>query len=80
MSLEVSVKEMISVIELLPADLYRLFAEARSRVFDFGFEGGNEADPFCCDLSAEYIKQTCQHNITFRFTIYSHREEEESGA
>ena len=73
---EVSADKMLSVIESMPKDLYGLFISSKSRVFDFGFEGGYETNPLHHDISPELIRRISKHRIAFRLTIYSYREDE----
>jgi len=76
----ISVRKMLDLIESLPEELYKLFSNSKSRIFDFGFEGGYETEPLRSDLSADLLQLSSKHNISFRFTIYSYREEEAADA
>jgi hypothetical protein len=73
---EVSANKMLTLIESMPEHLYRLFKNAKSRIFDFGFKGGYETNPYRTDLGSGLLIRTATHNIAFRFTIYSYRKED----
>jgi len=69
-------EHFIKLLHSLPADLAAIWNDCTSRVFDFGFDGGNEAAPYHTEISAALLEQIAKLGVEIRITIYPHRERE----
>src|SRR6266568_1316345 len=45
----------LDVLEALPNDLAAIFRRCKSRVFDYGFDGGLESKPLAVNISASQL-------------------------
>jgi hypothetical protein len=63
----------LDVLEALPKDLVVLFNRCKSRVFDYGFDGGMESKPLSVNLSTAHLARIAQLGIQVRITVYPHR-------
>ena len=63
----------LDVLEALPKDLAALFKRCKSRVFDYGFDGGIESKPLSVNLSAAHLARIACLGVHVRITVYPHR-------
>lgn len=67
--------EFLRLLDSLPDQLVALFRRCRSRIFDYGFDGGLEAAPLAASLAAEQLSRIAAWGIDLRVTVYPYREE-----
>jgi len=65
----------LDLLENLPAPLAALFARCKSRVFDYGFDGGFESKPLSIALAPTPLARMAALGIALRVTVYPHRPE-----
>jgi hypothetical protein len=63
----------LNVLEALPNDLAVSFKRCKSRVFDFGFDGGLEAKPLSVRIPTSQLARIARLGIQVRVTVYPHR-------
>jgi len=63
----------LECLEALPEDLATIFARCKSRVFDYGFDGGLESKPLSVDISVAHLARMARLGIRVRITVYPHR-------
>lgn len=69
-------EHFIRLLNCLPENLADTWSHCTSRVFDFGFDGGNEAVPYQTTIPAALLEQIAKLDAAVRITIYPYREEE----
>jgi hypothetical protein len=65
----------LQVLETLPTEYSHYFHHCKSRVFDYGFDGGLEAKPLSVNISSGHIARISQLGIKIRLTVYPYRSE-----
>jgi hypothetical protein len=63
----------LDVLEALPKDLAALFKRCKSRVFDYGFDGGLESKPLSVNLPPAHLARIAHLGVQVRITVYPHR-------
>jgi len=63
----------LGLLEGLPQDCVALLQKCSSRVFDYGFDGGLEANPYHTSISSKHLARMANLGIEFRVTIYPFR-------
>jgi hypothetical protein len=69
----VCTEHFLSRIEALRPAAQAVFRVCRSRVFDYGFDGGLEANPIRTDLSSSTLARMAALGIDVRITTYPYR-------
>lgn len=69
-------EHFLSCIEALSPAAQAVFIACRSRVFDYGFDGGLEANPIRTDLSSSTLARIAALEIDVRITTYPYRASE----
>ena len=73
---ELCTQEMLATLGELSRDLLLLFRACRSRIFDYGFNGGLAAPPLSIVLPSAQLARIAQLEIDLRVTVYPHRLEQ----
>lgn len=73
-------EHFLSMLEALPDSGRAEFSACRSRVFDYGFDGGLEANPIRTDLSSGHVGRIAALGLTVRITTYPYRAAEPEDA
>ena len=63
----------LDVLEALPDDLAAAFKRCKSRVFDYGFDGGLKSKPLSVNISASQLARIARLGAQVRITVYPHR-------
>jgi hypothetical protein len=63
----------LDVLESLPIDLAAAFKRCKSRVFDYGFDGGLESKPLSVNISASQLARLARLGVQVRITVYPYR-------
>jgi hypothetical protein len=72
-SLRACTSHFLDVLETLPNDLAAIFKRCKSRVFDYGFDGGLESKPLSVNISASQLARIVRLGVQVRITVYPHR-------
>ena len=67
-------EHFLSVLEAFPEEAKALWSACRSRVFDYGFDGGLEFPPIHIELSSSLLARSAKLGLGQRITIYPFRE------
>lgn len=71
-------EHMLSVIEELPPQYQELWLSCKSRVFDYGYDGGLEDGPLSTQLSPVQLERMVKLGLALRITLYPYRANDES--
>ena len=63
----------LDILEALPKDLAALFKHCKSRLFDYGFDGGLESKPLSVNLSTAHLARIADLGVKVRITVYPYR-------
>jgi hypothetical protein len=63
----------LNILEALAPECAVEFRGCRSRVFDYGFDGGLEANPIHTDLASAQLVRIAALDISVRITTYPYR-------
>jgi hypothetical protein len=63
----------VSLLEGLSQDQKNIWDSCRSRMFDYGFDGGLEENPLHTDICLEHLTRMARLGIEVRITIYPFR-------
>lgn len=67
-------EHFLGILEALPENLLNLWSGCRSRVFDYGFDGGLESPPNHMNLPTSTLARAAKLDLGFRITVYPFRE------
>ncbi len=67
-------EHFLRLVATLPPELLSLWRGCMSRVFDYGFDGGLEANPFKTILSSSQLGRIAALGADIRVTVYPFRE------
>jgi hypothetical protein len=76
-------EHVLRLLEGLSSEQAAIWQACRCRVFDYGFDGGLEANPLHVDIGADHLARMVRLGIAVRITVYPFRAdepEEESNA
>jgi hypothetical protein len=63
----------LNLLAKLPTELVPVWESCRSRLFDYGFDGGAESAPLAAVLTSTQLLKSAKLGLGFRVTIYPHR-------
>jgi hypothetical protein len=66
-------KRFLAALEALPSPLAKLLRQCKTKVFDYGFDGGLESGPLAVTLSNEQLSRISRLGIEVRITVYPYR-------
>jgi hypothetical protein len=66
-------QRFLDILEKLPTDLAKMFERCKSRVFDYGFDGGLESRSLAVSISNKHLSRIASLGIEIRVTVYPHR-------
>jgi len=72
-SIRACTAHFLDLLEALPSDLAATFKCTKSRVFDYGFEGGFESKPLSVHISQAHLTRIARLGLQVRITVYPHR-------
>jgi hypothetical protein len=61
---------LLDCIEALPETAATLWRRARSRTFDYGFDGGNDGGPLTLDVREDLLRRMVAAGVAIRITVY----------
>jgi hypothetical protein len=73
-SLRACTSYFLELLEGLPDDLAGTLQRCKSRLFDYGFDGGLEAKPLALTIPTTHLSRIARLGIGIRITVYPYRE------